>query len=199
MRLPSTERTRNGARKVTRSALSLGLWSLAVLGLSHNGVDPATPYAVSVVSDPNLQEPASPLYAPGDSDPSCLANAASSGHLTAVFPRHDLCASLPNSSSPILSDDIVIWVDTDRVGQVVAVLVDGQDVRGTEGVYHQSELLEVTPDSVEALPDGSFIVHVHADEVALWKCDTHVSGKETVCDELVGSFAIDDLIYTPDP
>ena len=199
MALPFTERTLNDARKVTRNALSLGLWSLAALGFSHNGVDPNTPYAVSVVSDPNLQEPASPLYAPGDSDPSCVANAGYNGNLTAVFPRHDLCASLPNSSSPILSDDIVIWVDTDRVGQVVAVLVDGQDVRGTEGVYYQSELLEVTPGSVEALPDGSFIVHVHADEVALWKCDTHVSGEETVCDELVGSFAIDDLIYTPDP
>ena len=96
-----------------------------------------------------------------------------------------------------LTDDIVIFVETNKAGEILKVMVSGQDLIGSEGIYHQSDAMDVM--SVETFADGRFTVHVHADGVKLWECDTHVLRKKTICNQEQGTFALDDLTYTPDP
>ena len=109
-----------------------------------------------------------------------------------------LVASLPETTADAtLIDDIVIQVETNEAGWISGVRITGQDAYGSEGVYHESDPVE--PDSIETYPDGSFVVHVHADNVALRSCDTEGQGGETPCGRVVATFALDDLIYTAEP
>lgn len=162
---------------------------------------PSTPWAVAVVG--HEYSSFDPLWAPADDDPDCLAEKGPGKHLHAVFPRHDLCATLTTSTGAGLADDIVVWVRTDNKGQVDEIMVDGQDMDGMAGMYHRSDVMtrgeDEPPFEMETRADGSFVIHVHADGVRLWGCDTHIEKKQSVCDQDDGFFAIDDLTYFPDP
>ncbi len=132
--------------------------------------------------------------------PDCPAQTpASSGnklYTTAIFPRHDLCATLTTSLGS-LTDDIIIQTVTNRSGDVIGVQVTGQDFIGEDGIAHESDVLLVTPI---VMPDGlGFILHVHADDVLLWKLDTHRPRKNSKRVESVGTFSLGDMIYSPDP
>lgn len=183
----------------------IAAWSGLVPGSEgdSDGLRPQVAYDVAVVRDEALAGlPESPLWAPASEDPACLAatrpGPSSAYALSAWFPRHDLCASLPSlDRDAVLTDDIAVWVETNDAGWVSGVRVSGQDAIGERGVYHESDTIE--PDSVELAVDGSFVIHVHADRVPLWRCDARASEPDSTCAELVGTFAIDDLVYTPEP
>ena len=166
-------------------------------GGGGGGSDTNVPFAVAVVQHLNVSE-SSTLYAPATADSTCFAQAASIRHLWATFPRHDLCATLTTTIAASIADDVVIKVETDKSGNVVSVIATGQDTIGSEGIYHQSNVITGI-FSVDTNSDGSFLIHVHADGVPLWKCDTHVLKKKTTCTENVGYFSLHDMVYTPDP
>jgi hypothetical protein len=133
--------------------------------------------------------------------PNCAAQTpASSGNsfaTTAIFPRHDLCATLTTSFGATLTDDIIIQTVTNRSGDVTGVQVTGQDIIGEDGISHESDVLPVTPI---VMPEGlSFTLHVHAADVELWKLDTHRPMKKSKRVEFVGTFSLADMIYIPDP
>jgi len=116
---------------------------------------------------------------------------------TAIFPRHDVRATLTTSTGATLTDDIKIRTITERSGAITGVQVTGQDTIGEAGLWHQSDVIPVDPP---ALPDAAgYTLHVHGADVAMWKCDTHLLKKQTRCDEWVGTFSLEDMIYTPDP
>lgn len=49
-------------------------------------------------------------------------------------------------------------------------------------------------------PDAlGFTLHVHATNVDLWKLDTHHPMKKSNRVDIVGTFSLGDMIYTPDP
>jgi hypothetical protein len=151
-------------------------------------------FSVSFVGDPLA--PGSNLFLP-----SCTAQTpASSGNsfaTTAIFPRHDLCATLTTSDDATLTDDIIIQTVTTRSGDIIGVQVTGQDIIGEDGIAHESDVLDVDPI---VQPDGAgFTLHVHATDVDLWKLDTHLRKKKSKRVEHVGTFSLGDMIYTPDP
>jgi len=137
------------------------------------------------------------LWAPTESSNTCVLQKNSGKSLSGAFPRHDLCASLPNQDVAWLRDDIIIIVHTSNRGEVLGVEVQGQDWIGTGGIVHISE--GMVPDSVSNNPDGTMVIHVHEDLVPLYQCDTHVLRNKSVCDYKVAQFALHDLVYTPDP
>jgi len=139
-----------------------------------------------------------PLWAPTDTLSGCVLQKNSGKSLSGAFPRHELCASLPEEGvNAILEDDIIIIVETSNRGEVLSVEVQGQDSIGTVGIVHVSELM--MPISVESFLDGSLIIHVHSNNVPVYQCDTHVLKKQSNCSTLVGEFALDDLVYSPAP
>jgi len=117
-----------------------------------------------------------------------------------VFPRHDICATLTTTSGHTIADDIKILVTRDKKsGQVVSAQVKGQDVIGLVGLMHISNEMVTAPIDVSTEAGGSFTVHLHADDVILWECNTHLLKHKSVCVINRGTFAIDDLFYFPDP
>ncbi len=162
-----------------------------------NGGGKPEPLSVAVIEHDDGSSRNSTLYHPGDDNPVCLAVAQS---LNAVFPRHDLCATLTTTSGHTIADDIKILVTRDKKsGQVVSAQVKGQPEIGLESLMHISNEMVTAPIDVNAEADGSFTVHLHADDVILWECDTHLLKHKSVCDRYRGTFAIDDLFYFPDP
>ena len=169
-------------------------------GGDGGGSDTNVPFAIAVVSH-SIATMNSTLYAPASVDPNCLAQSPSIRSLWAGFPRHDLCATLSTNAASI-ADDVVIKVEVDKKSggllNVTSVQVTGQDTIGLEGLFHQSDEITDIYDVISNV-DGSFVIHVHADDVTLWKCDTHLLRKKTTCTQNVGTFAIHDMVYTPDP
>jgi hypothetical protein len=185
-------------KKMTFLVIVAGL--LLVMGQVHAGKpggkppkdDGGKPVPLSVAVVKHETSPASTLYDPG------LSCVAGTNGMNVVFPRHDLCATLTTTTSDTIEDDIIIYVSRDKKsGDVVSAHVEGQDTIGSEGLMHKSD--EMVPLKVTNHPDGSFTVHLHADKVMLWKCDTHLSKPQSVCIDPKGMFAIDDLYYFPDP
>ena len=136
-------------------------------------------------------------------NPSCLAQASSIKNLWAYFPRHDLCATLTTSSDASIADDIVIRVKIEKkkagaLPVVISVQVIGQDVIGADGLIYQSDVITDKLFDVDSMGDGSFVIHVHADKVKLWKCNGHLLKGRTTCEEEAGFFAIHDLVYRPE-
>jgi hypothetical protein len=161
-----------------------------------NGGGNPEPLSVAVIEHDSFS-PTSTLYHPGDNDPACLAEAQS---LNVVFPRHDTCATLTTTFEHTIADDIKILVTRDKKsGQVVSAQVKGQPVIGLESLMHISDEMVTLPIDVNTEVDGSFIVHLHADAVNLWECDTHLLKHKSVCVIDKGMFAITDLYYFPDP
>ncbi len=133
------------------------------------------------------------VWAPTDTLASCVLQQNSGNSLSGAFPRHAECAALITSGDA-LTDDIIIVVDTDKQGMVVGVQVQGQDVIGAEAFVYISDI--VVPYSVVKNDDGTMIIHVDAQNVTLYKCDTHVLKRKSVCTEVRGIFALHDLVYS---
>lgn len=104
------------------------------------------------------------------------------------------CQDLTTSTGAQLTDDIVAKVSLNSSGKVVSVRISGQDVIGAAGLLHRSDPMIVAPTDPRA---GGFTIHVHATDVRLWKCNTHLLGKQTTCNVPAGTFSLDDMIYTP--
>ncbi len=158
------------------------------------------PFAVAVIEHPG-ENKSSTLYAPTTALSTCLAQAASIRSLWAGFPRHDIWSRLTTTAAAVIEDDVVVKVEADQKSgvllKVTSIQVTGQDTIGAEGLFHQSGVI-TNVDSFVINEDGSFVIHVHADAVTLWKCDTHLLKKKSNCADAVGTFAIHDMIYTPD-
>lgn len=151
-------------------------------------------YQVDVADDSALDNDAT-LY-----NPSCDAftreQKGPGVSYTAYFDRHDLCATVTTSpSGETLTDDIVIRVGTNEAGEIVSVQLTGQDVIGKEGVFHESEVVQIDPPVVPSA-DG-FTIPVNADNLPIWKCDRHTSCHNRF--EIIGEIAIDQMIYSPAP
>lgn len=152
-------------------------------------------FSVAVVGDPDA------LFGENLWVPSCTAQ-SNSGTVnkpatTAIFPRHDLCAMLTTSTGATLTDDIIIHTITAKSGEITGVQLNGQDIIGEAGIAHESDVIPVDPP---ALPDAAgFTLHVHGADVALWKLDTHLVSRRSKRVEMIGTFSMDDMIYTPDP
>ena len=142
-----------------------------------------------------------PTDVPTNNDPSnpefnCLMTKNSGNNLSGKFPRHDLCATLMTSGDS-LTDDIVVVVNVDRRGNITDVQVQGQDEIGADGIVYVSEIMDDV--SVNNNADGNMVIHVHADNVQLYKCDTHVLKKKSNCINPSGIFSLHDLVYSSQP
>lgn len=125
--------------------------------------------------------------------PTCTATVSSNparDH-NIVFPRHDLCATVTTSSGAQITDDIGINVKTTN-GLITAVTIYGQDVYGEEGIAHRSETLPINPPVAPS--SNGFTLHVHADNVPIWKLSEHLGGERV---EIVGYISIGDITYVP--
>lgn len=167
-------------------------------GGGHNGGggggtgDPV--YAISLDPHPGAAATQSPLY---DPPADCLgSNPDLKGpgvEFSVFFPRHDLCATVTTSDGTTLTDDVHIRVDTDAAGDIVSVRLDGQDVIGSAGIVFISDDIPVVPQTPNL--SGDFTVHVDADDVQVWKCDTHTLKPKTTCSVPTGTIAVGDLNY----
>ena len=151
---------------------------------------------IGVHDDGSEPEPAAPLWAPTDVVATCGLQKNSGKSLSGAFPRHALCATL-TTTGDALTDDIIIVVDADNRGEVLSVQVHGQDIRGDDGIVYITDLM--TPLRVDNNSDGNMVIHVHADNVNIYRCDTHVLKKKSICNTPSGIFAIDDLVYSTGP
>lgn len=170
------------------------------VGGGGGGTGGNVPQKIGVHQDPSLGLPAD-LWQPTDLLMDCVMQKNSGNSLSGSFPRHDPCATLKTDIGAMvadaLRDDIIVVVTTNKQGQVLGVQVQGQDFIGADGIVHISEVM--TPTSVVNNPDGTMVIHVHADDVNLLKCDTHVLKRKSVCDIPAGVFSLQDLVYSPDP
>ena len=116
---------------------------------------------------------------------------------TAWYPRHDLDATVTTSTGAMLTDDISIVVKTDEFGDIISIQLFGQDTIGKEGIMHETDELflanPVTPT------DLGFTLHVHEDDIEVWKLDTHVKKNNSQRVESVGFISLDDMEYDPSP
>jgi len=160
---------------------------------SDDGSSSAT-YLISVDPHDPADTPISPLY---DPPADCFGtNPEQKGGgvaLDVVMPRHHECATVVTSEGYLLTDDIRIWVNTDSNGDIVSVQLIGQDIIGTEGLQHRSDLIPVAPQTPNL--SGDFVLHVDVDNVTIWKCDTHRIKGNTRCDIDVGTISMGDFIY----
>ena len=131
----------------------------------------------------------SPTYLPASS-----AKTRESG-FSAWFARHDLDATVVTSTGKKLTDDVSVHVRTDEAGNIVSFQLIGQDVVGTEGIIHKSQVVVIDPP-VAPSADG-FTLHVEVDNLEIWKYDKHwnVGGAQRV--EMIGRISVGDLVYTP--
>ena len=156
-----------------------------------------TPQVIGVHGHGSPDPMGGPLWAPTDNLSTCVLQKNSGKSLSGAFPRHALCATLTTNTADAIRDDIILIVDIDNRGVVLGIEVQGQDFIGGDGIVHITDVM--VPVSVDNNPDGTIVIHVHADNVNLYKCDTHVLKQKSICDILVGFFALHDLVYTPDP
>ena len=111
------------------------------------------------------------------------------------WPRFERCiviTPLPPEGKPSyeLSDDPQLNVMTKR-GEVIAVQLYIQDEPGPDGIMHSSDHIPV--DSVEPLSAG-FILHIHADNVQVWRHKGHTGGPRV---EMIGTISVGDIVFTP--
>lgn len=163
-------------------AFSGPAWAQKGGGGGGGGKPPRVTYSIAVVNPENT------LYTAPTYLPTCTAGSAG---YTALFDRHDLCATVTTSTGYQLTDDIIIGVNTTK-GLITSVQLKGQDVIGEEGIKHESEVWPITPPFTP--PTGSFTLHVHADNLPIWKLDGHLGGERV---EIVGYISIGDMVYTP--
>lgn len=170
-------------------SLAFGSPARAQKGGKGGGKDAGVVFDVAVVNPENT------LYDAPTWLPTCTATADASKpgkkNYTALFDRHDLCATITTSTGAQLTDDITIQVTTTK-NVITSIQVHGQDVIGEDGIAHESEAVAITPP---VTPSASgFTVHVHVDNLPIWKLSGHLGGPRV---EIVGYISIGDLVYTP--
>jgi len=184
----------------------------------------ALPYLVAVYDErsPHGDTYDSELYHPSDHIPNLCqdddpALAQAHSHMTnfnGFFERGDHhCADLTYDKTGTgggsdYIKNISFQVTRDKKsGAIVSVSFGGQRQVGGEalafisfGEMFNPDLLPDGSPRVEVggdLPDGVFIIHLHADNVDLKMCDTARVIGRTECNVVVGKFAVEDILYTP--
>ena len=156
-------------------------------------------YSVAVYADIDEPTPNSPLYIPVDIDPDCIAY-SEVGAAVVNFRLLDSCADLTTNLGVVITNNRVINFDIDnRSHEIVGAKFKGNDAYGIEGFLYISDELVNSESYVTTYPDGSFVVHLHADNVTLWRCPSFRVKKRTICDVNGGEFAIDDVLFIPIP
>ncbi len=128
--------------------------------------------------------------------PLCSAQTQNERNYTALFDRHDLCATVFTSSGATLTDDILIQVGKNKDKHIVSVQLFGQDVIGKDGIAHESEIVEIDPPVVPS--EAGFIVEVDTDDLPIWKMNKHLTGGGKRI-EIIGYISIGDMVYSPLP
>ncbi len=128
--------------------------------------------------------------------PLCSAQTQNERNYTALFDRHDLCATVFTSSGVALTDDILIQVGKNKDKHIVSVQLFGQDVIGKDGIAHESEIVEIDPPVVPS--ESGFIVEVDIDDLPIWKMNKHLTGGGKRI-EIIGYISIGDMVYSPLP
>jgi hypothetical protein len=157
------------------------------------------PYsAVLIIHEDEHYPITSPLYAP-DPDGDCVAQAHTQTNISILLPRES-CPELVTSESTIIQPLAFDVPRDNKSGAIVGVSLFGTAIVDGEVLAHVSEeRVFETPLDVELLEEGIFIVHLHADNLELWRCDSARIKGNTVCDQYVGTFAVDDVVYFPTP
>ena len=163
-------------------------------------------YSVAILSHDNIPAPDSPLYQPYDLDNSCLAQAHDHrAQSNGLFPYDDgnWCEELTTDLGDTIKEIVGFHITKDKKsGAIVSATIQGLDsLDYTTALYRVSDEM-VDPDvevEVETFADESFIIHLHADNVMLYKCDTNWLQKKSVCEIPTGTFAIEDFYYIPYP
>ena len=159
----------------------------------------ALPFLVEIKSHDGSLAPGIPLYQPWDWDDNCLAEAHDhSTNFDIVFlgdREFRACATLTTESGISVLPALGLHVTRDKKsGEVVSVWFQGRNP--------EEELVYISDDMVtspHAVGDGEFIIHLHADNVVLRRCNSGNFKRNTVCDFPVGTFALDDIWYFPNP
>lgn len=160
-------------------------------------------FYMAVVKDDDVVSHKSELYQPSSLDADCLAKAHT--NFDAVFGDQS-CATVTYTTDseepdPTIRYTIGFHVTRDKKsGDIVSVWLQGQGVVEDEVLMHVGGEMYTTDSWVQPSgTDGSFIIHLHADDVIFTRCDAARLIGKTVCDVEVGTFAIDDLWYFPNP
>ena len=162
------------------------------------------------------REPASALSATGadvlqgdlqlaDSDAPALASICPSQRFAgtgwAVVFGHSECmivtplwASATYAAYP-LRDDVTlnVRIEKGKNGRITHVRLYGQDVIGEAGVAHETDWVAVAQPVVPS--KAGLTLHVHANNVAVWRLDSHLSGGNRV--DMIGTISIGDIVYPP--
>ena len=165
---------------------------------------PSLPYLVAIMS--GEENPVSRLYQPYVDGGGCLGESWMQGGVYNVRFDKQPCATLTTDSTYKIghiagSGYIVLNIHRQNHTRVFdSAWIQGMAKVGGEMLVHVSDDLidPDTPVSVEDLADGSFIVHLHADNAILWQCNSQRFKRKTKCETHVGTFAIDDLLYYAD-
>jgi hypothetical protein len=138
------------------------------------------------------------------------------------WPRHDLCVATAfvDANGAVLSLDAGVKpfgsiADPDRVKELCepdelcddpeltiskkkdrihAVRLYIQDDIGADGIMHETDVVIVDPPAT--IDKCGFVVHVHADNVPVWRLSGHLGGPRVA---MVGTVSIGDIWYRPDP
>ena len=97
----------------------------------------------------------------------------------------------PTESSYALTDDPQLTVSKKR-GKVIAVQFYIQDKPGPDGIMHSSEQIPVDPPVTPS--SSGFTLHVHADNVPVWRHKGHTGGPRV---EMIGTISVGDIVFTP--
>lgn len=96
---------------------------------------------------------------------------------------------VPTGSDYGLTDDILVLPKSSR-GAFTSVRVWGQDVVGPDGVMHDTDPITVAVPTAGS-PTG-FTLHVHADNVPVYRLSGHTGGPRV---RMIGTIAIGDIVY----
>lgn len=150
----------------------------------------------AVIIDHFYGIPRSDIYAPGW-DCESIARTQKDFNINIT---DDSCATLQTSDGTFITKSRYLNVLKDESGAIYSVWLFGQStIDGEVRAHISDEMMLGPPLLVDSFPDGSFIIHVHATNVGLTKCDEARIKRHTVCDQSAGTFAIDDLVYFPTP
>ena len=132
-------------------------------------------------------------------DPTLVSNCSGSTGETSLYARWpktcgdgQLAVEItPTGSDYALTDDAQLNVIRKK-GQIIAVELWIQDVDGPDGIQHSSERVPVDPSVVPT--SAGFTLHVHADNVAVWRHKGHTGGPRV---GQIGTISVGDIIFTP--
>jgi len=196
---------------VTASLVLAGLWAVLATPETALAVKPEKPpklpkdgggngktvYSVDAVDHggPILNPDGTHRYNSPTLVSTCPGSAKAVGYV--AWPRHEGCMNItPLGSAYELTDDPILRVLYERK-KIVAVRFRIQDVDGAEGIQHETENIMIDPID----PPGNhnsepFILHVHQDDVPVWRLDGHTGGPRV---EVIGTISVGDIVFTPEP